>query len=75
LLSEKDTADVEKRHRFSHSTLQGIAQGESTMTDKTRFTSVWDAIEDTPQEAEKYDERSLQIASEMFYVFSRIGLN
>ena len=33
------------------------------------------AFDDTPQEAEKYDERSLQIASEMFYVFSRIGLN
>lgn len=27
----------------------------------------------TPQEAEKYDERSYQIASEMFYVFSKIN--
>jgi len=26
----------------------------------------------TPEESEKYDERSLQIASEMFYVFSKI---
>lgn len=25
--------------------------------------------DDTPQEAERYDERCLQIASEMFYVF------
>ena len=33
------------------------------------------AFDDTPQEAEKYDERSLQIASEMFYVFSKIELN
>jgi arsenate reductase len=29
------------------------------------------AFDDTPQEAEKYDERSLQIATEMFYVFSK----
>jgi len=28
----------------------------------------------TPQEAAKYDERSMQIASEMFYVFSKIKL-
>lgn len=32
-------------------------------------------FDDSPRETEKYDERSLQIASEMFYVFSRIGLN
>ncbi|UXP30899.1 protein-tyrosine-phosphatase [Reichenbachiella agarivorans] len=32
------------------------------------------AFDDTPQEAEKYDERSMQIASEMFYVFSEIKL-
>lgn len=30
------------------------------------------AFDNTPQEAEKYDERSLQIATEMFYVFSQI---
>lgn len=30
------------------------------------------AFDDTPLEAEKYDERSVQIASEMFYVFSKI---
>ncbi|MEQ8474304.1 MAG: protein-tyrosine-phosphatase [Marinoscillum sp.] len=30
-------------------------------------------FDDTPQEAEKYDERSMQIASEMFYVFSKIN--
>lgn len=29
-------------------------------------------FDDTPQQAEKYDERSLQIATEFFYVFSRI---
>ncbi|MGB3467631.1 MAG: protein-tyrosine-phosphatase [Cyclobacteriaceae bacterium] len=29
-------------------------------------------FDDTPQEAEKYDERSMQIASEMFYVFSQV---
>lgn len=28
----------------------------------------------TPEEASRYEERSLQIASEMFYVFSRINL-
>ena len=30
------------------------------------------SYDDTPFELEKYDERSLQIASEMFYVFSQI---
>jgi arsenate reductase len=30
------------------------------------------AFDDTDQEAEMYDKRSMQIASEMFYVFSRI---
>lgn len=30
-------------------------------------------FDNTPQEAEKYDERSSQIASEMFYVFSKIN--
>jgi arsenate reductase (thioredoxin) len=29
-------------------------------------------FDDTPQEADKYDERSWQIAAEMFYVFSKI---
>jgi len=31
------------------------------------------AFDDTPEEAEKYDERSLQIGSEMLYVFSKIN--
>jgi len=31
------------------------------------------AFDKTPEEAARYDERSLQIASEMFYVFSRVG--
>lgn len=30
------------------------------------------AFDNTPQQAEKYEERSLQIATEMFYVFSLI---
>lgn len=30
------------------------------------------AFDNTPQQAEKYQERSLQIANEMFYVFSKI---
>ncbi|MGQ7946605.1 arsenate-mycothiol transferase ArsC [Flavobacterium sp. WC2509] len=30
------------------------------------------AFDNTPQQAEKYNERSLQIATEMFYVFSQI---
>ena len=31
------------------------------------------AFDNTPQQAEKYQERSLQIAIEMFYVFSKIN--
>ena len=31
------------------------------------------AFDNTPQQAEKYGERSLQIASEMFYIFSQIN--
>nr|WP_315164115.1 protein-tyrosine-phosphatase [uncultured Flavobacterium sp.] len=30
------------------------------------------AFDNTPQQAEKYQERSLQIATEMFYIFSKI---
>ncbi len=30
------------------------------------------AFDDSPKEAAKYDERSMQIASEMFYVFSKV---
>lgn len=30
------------------------------------------AFDNTPQQVEKYEERSLQIANEMFYVFSKI---
>ncbi len=30
------------------------------------------AFDETPEEVVRYDERSLQIASEMFYVFSRV---
>ncbi|MEM6523955.1 MAG: protein-tyrosine-phosphatase [Bacteroidota bacterium] len=33
------------------------------------------AFDDTEVEAQKYDERSLQIASEMFYTFSQINKN
>lgn len=32
------------------------------------------AFDGTPQEAEKYKERSLQIATELFYVFSKISV-
>lgn len=32
------------------------------------------AFDDTPEEASKYDERSMQIASELFYVFSNIKM-
>ena len=31
------------------------------------------AFDNTPQQAEKYNERSLQIASELFYIFSQIN--
>lgn len=31
------------------------------------------AFDDSPMESEKYDERSVQIASEMFYVFSQLN--
>ncbi|KAA5823584.1 protein-tyrosine-phosphatase [Algibacter amylolyticus] len=32
------------------------------------------AFDNTPQQAEKYNERSLQIATELFYVFSQVNL-
>ena len=31
------------------------------------------AFDNTPQQAEKYNERSIQIATELFYVFSQIN--
>ena len=33
------------------------------------------AFDNTPQQAAKYEERSLQIATELFYVFSKIQNN
>jgi len=33
------------------------------------------AFDNTPQQAEKYRERSLQIATELKYVFSKIKIN
>ncbi|HAT66678.1 MAG TPA: protein-tyrosine-phosphatase [Flavobacteriaceae bacterium] len=33
------------------------------------------AFDNTPQQAEKYNDRSLQIATELFYVFSQINSN
>ena len=33
------------------------------------------AFDNTPQQAEKYEERSVQIATELFYVFSKINKN
>jgi arsenate reductase len=30
-------------------------------------------FDDTPQETKKYDERSIQIASEFFYVFNKVA--
>lgn len=41
-----------------------------------RFPVTYDdpkAFDNTPQQAEKYRERSLQIATEMFYVFSKVS--
>ncbi|MCG1035506.1 low molecular weight phosphatase family protein [Polaribacter sargassicola] len=32
------------------------------------------AFDNTPQQAEKYNERSIQIATELFYIFSQINL-
>jgi len=32
------------------------------------------AFDDTPEESARYDERSMQIASEMFYVFSKVKI-
>jgi len=32
------------------------------------------AFDDTPEESARYDERSMQIASEMFYVFSKVKM-
>lgn len=32
------------------------------------------AFDDTPEETSRYDERSLQIASEMFYVFANVSV-
>ncbi|KAA3627420.1 MAG: protein-tyrosine-phosphatase [Bacteroidetes bacterium] len=31
------------------------------------------AFDNTPQQSEKYEERSVQIATEMFYIFSQVG--
>ena len=33
------------------------------------------AFDNTPQQSEKYEERSLQIATELLYVFSKINFS
>lgn len=45
---------------------------------ETRIPITFDdpkAFDNTPQQAQKYEERSVQIATEMFYVFSQIKLS
>src|SRR3546814_16896462 len=58
LLPEEDTENQQSRYRLGRETLPRRVEGVRTMS-KQRFTSVWDAIEDTPEEAENMKLRSV----------------
>jgi predicted XRE-type DNA-binding protein len=57
LLSEEDADDQQGGYRHGGKPLPGLGDGAGPMSDK-RFTSVWDAIEDTPAAAENLKLRS-----------------
>jgi predicted XRE-type DNA-binding protein len=57
LFSEEDRADKQGRYRVGGQALPRVAVGAEPMS-KKRYASVWDAIEDTPAEAENMKLRS-----------------
>jgi predicted XRE-type DNA-binding protein len=57
LLSEENTADQREGHQAGQETIQGLDEG-AAMSKEQRFASVWDAIEDTPQQAASMRARS-----------------
>jgi predicted XRE-type DNA-binding protein len=57
LLPEEDAGDQQGGSRFGCETLPRLAEGARSMSNES-FASVWDAIEDTPAEAENMKLRS-----------------
>jgi hypothetical protein len=51
LLSDEDAEDLEGGHRPGGEAVPGLDKGARTMSGEC-FSSVWDAIEDTPAAAE-----------------------
>jgi predicted XRE-type DNA-binding protein len=54
---EKDAENQQGRFEPGRATLPGFVEGASSMS-KKRFANVWDAIEDTPAQAENMKLRS-----------------
>jgi predicted XRE-type DNA-binding protein len=57
LFSEKDAENKQGGFEPGRATLPGFVEGASSMSRK-RFANVWDAIEDTPAQAENMKLRS-----------------
>ena len=55
---KEDIQDKQTGPGLGHAALPGIGEGAGAMSKKQRFASVWDAIEDTPVEAENMKLRS-----------------
>lgn len=56
MLPEEDAGDQPEGHHDSPEAVQGLDEGAAAI--KKRFTSVWEAIEDTPQQAAGMRARS-----------------
>src|SRR5450830_842173 len=57
LLPEEDAGDQPEGHQAGPETIQRLDEG-TAMSMEQRFASVWDAIEDTPQQAASMRARS-----------------
>lgn len=73
LKDAEDPADKQGRYRVGDETLPGITQRAEKMSTK-RFTSVWDAIADTPEEAANMKVRS-QLMAQLKTFIEQSGLS
>jgi predicted XRE-type DNA-binding protein len=62
LLPEKDGENQQRQPGSGRKALPGFIEGARTMSNQ-RFDSVWDAIEDTPEEAENMKLRSILMSA------------
>jgi predicted XRE-type DNA-binding protein len=73
LFSEKDAENEQSRSEPGRTALPGFVKGARSMN-KKRFANVWDAIEDTPAQAENMKLRSALMMALKDHI-ARTGLN